>query len=451
MPPELTKPIEAATPEHEIRLNASALLAQAEGGHRPPPVAMGAEAFHGDLGEFIRGVAPYTEADPAAILAHALVYAGSVVGRSPYFEVEHTRHGLNEFIVVVGPTASGRKGTARDLVHGLFSDIDEKWVKNCTSPSVSTGEGLIHAIRDPQPANSPDDPGDPGVSDKRLHVIDSEFASTLKVLKREGNTLSPILRNAWDGTPLRTLTRSKPIRVAEPHISIVGHVTQHELVHSLGRLDASNGLANRFLWVVVRRSKVLPEGGRPPPELLTTFRAKLAERIRRGQTLGRIDRDSAAKALWASVYEQLTTDRPGLLGGILARGAPHVCRLSTLYALLDGRTEVAREHLEAALAFWNYCERSAEYIFGDALGDPLADDILLELRRRPEGMSRTEIRDYLGKHTSGGDITRALDHLRRENLAYSYSIDTGGRPAEQWHVTTSAAPEAASLPSLLSL
>ncbi|MBI4512277.1 MAG: hypothetical protein HY698_21770 [Deltaproteobacteria bacterium] len=46
---------------------------------------------------------------------------------------------------------------------------------------------------------------DPGVDDKRLLVIETEFARVLQVHTREGNTLSDIIRQAWDVLPLRRL------------------------------------------------------------------------------------------------------------------------------------------------------------------------------------------------------------------------------------------------------
>jgi hypothetical protein len=43
-------------------------------------------------------------------------------------------------------------------------------------------------------------------------------------------------------------------------------------------------------------------------------------------------------------------------------------RLSALYALLDKSAVVKADHLKAALALWEYCEASARFIFGEALG-----------------------------------------------------------------------------------
>ena len=86
-------------------------------------------------------------------------------------------------------------------------------------------------------------------------------------------------------------------------------------------------------------------------------------------------------------------------------------RLSLLYALLDGADQIGRPHLEAALALWSYAEASARYIFGDALGDPVADELLAALRGRPAGLTRTEISGHFGRHRRAEEIGRALTAL----------------------------------------
>ena len=48
----------------------------------------------------------------------------------------------------------------------------------------------------------------------------------LKVTKRQDNTLSAILRNAWDGKTLETLSKTAPARATGAHISIIGHITR---------------------------------------------------------------------------------------------------------------------------------------------------------------------------------------------------------------------------------
>ena len=80
-----------------------------------------------------------------------------------------------------------------------------------------------------------------------------------------------------------------------------------------------------------------------------------------------------------------------------------------VYALLDNSTHIDEAHLKAGLAVWEYCEASAVHIFGDALGDPIADDILRALQQAGSaGMTRTAIRDLFGRHRSADRIERRL-------------------------------------------
>ena len=65
---------------------------------------------------------------------------------------------------------------------------------------------------------------DPGIADERLMVIEDEFAQALKVMSREGNTLSPALRALWDRGDLGNLTKTSPARTTGALVSIIGHI-----------------------------------------------------------------------------------------------------------------------------------------------------------------------------------------------------------------------------------
>jgi hypothetical protein len=102
---------------------------------------------------------------------------------------------------------------------------------------------------------------DEGVEDKRLLILEPELAGVLKVMRREGNTLSPVIRQAWDDGTLQTLTKNSPMKATEAHVSIIGHITRQELLRHLTETEAANGFANRFVWLLAKRSKILPFGG----------------------------------------------------------------------------------------------------------------------------------------------------------------------------------------------
>src|SRR5262249_43648707 len=106
-----------------------------------------------------------------------------------------------------------------------------------------------------------------------------------------------------------------------------------------------------------------------------------------------------------------------------------------LYALLDRSSTIGAVHLLAAVALWQYVEESVHHVFGDSLGDPVADDLLRLLRSCPNGLTRTEIRDYFQRNTSAERIGRALGLLLKHRLARHEQQQTGGRPAERWFAT----------------
>jgi hypothetical protein len=73
-------------------------------------------------------------------------------------------------------------------VRRLLADADPAFAR-CLVGGLSSGEGLIAQVRDPLEDNDTQ-----ASADKRRLVVEPEFAQTLKVLAREGNTLSAIVR-----------------------------------------------------------------------------------------------------------------------------------------------------------------------------------------------------------------------------------------------------------------
>ena len=290
---------------------------------------------------------------------------------------------------------------------------------------LSSGEGVIFHVRD---STDRDD----GVGDKRLLIVEQEFAAAFKVMKREGNTLSVIIRQAWDNGNLRVMTRRDPLVATDAHISIVGHITKEELNRSLEDVDMFNGFANRFLWFCVKRSKLLPEGGQRPD--MSDLLVELTATYEHARTVKNMVRDGAtARSLWAEIYMELADSPPGLLGVVTSRAEAQMVRLSLLYALLDKRTTIGVEHLQAAKAVWDYAFASARYIFGRSTGDSLADKVLLILDAGPA--NKKDIYKALGGHASKNELDRALRDLETAGKAARRSIPTGGRPAEVWSKT----------------
>jgi hypothetical protein len=419
------------------------------------PTPMRPEAFHGLPGEFVAMVEPHTEADRHGLLVQFLAAAGNAIGRGPGYMADGAFHPTLLWPVLVGVSAKSRKGTAWSRVRETMEIADANWLTRIEG-GLASGEGLVYRIRDerrerrkPKKDETPGEDGlveevvDAGVHDKRLTVVETEFAQVFKVLQREGNTLSVVLRTLWDFGEAGGLTKRDPTRVSRGHLTTIGHCTVDELRSVVSAVDIANGLINRFVFCCVKRSKLLPEGGFVPKERLEQFASDLRDALREASTLdGALARSEEARELWADLYPRLTADEPGRLGQATSRAEAQVLRLSLIYAVLDGRSVIDTEHLKAALAVWDYCHASAGYVFGDSLADSLADRIRDGLQAAPAGLTRTQIRELAGGRESEERIEAALGLLERYGFAWMTTEDeTGGRPAERWWAATTTGEE----------
>jgi hypothetical protein len=338
--------------------------------------------------------------------------------------VEADRHFPNLFVALVGKSARGRKGTSWGYMIEMFRQVDKSWTKERVQPGLSTGEGLIQAIADNQ--------ADSNTADKRLMVFEDEFSNVLRVMSRWGNTLSTTLRSAWDGRKLQVMTRESPLRASGVHISIIAHTTQHDLDRYLNQTDIFNGFANRFVWGNVKRSKLLPNGGRVPKEQLSRLTEKLKKSVEFAKNQKEVGLSANAARLWTQTYPRLTAEAPGLFGAVTSRAEAQVRRIALIFALLDRSREVRSKHLLAALEVWRFCEDSARFIFGGRSTESVGARVSRILQEAKTKLTRTEISQALKHHVSSADITQALEELRENGLIRTKSIKTGGRSAEVW-------------------
>lgn len=385
------------------------------------------DALHGIAGEIVRTIEPHTESSTPALLLQLLCGFGAIIGRTAHFRVEADLHFAKLFVVLVGASSKGRKGTSWGQIRRLLTRVDEP-IAGRIVDGLSSGEGLIAHVQDQAKATgSKTEPATSNSADKRVIVVEPEFARVLKVMQREGNTLSSVLRNAWDTDILNVLTKSR-ITASRVHIAVIGHVTADELRRSLDETDTANGFANRFLWVMTSRSKFLPEGGSLSDAELDPFVERLREAKVNAQQCNCIGLDPAAEDLWIRVYPSISEGFPGLFGAITSRAEAQVRRIAMIYACLDRERVVRLPHLKAALAVWKYCEDSARYIFGEHTGNKVADVILTALYSNEHGISRTEIRDLLQRNTSASQIDAALKLLEEMGRIEVTSEVTGGKP-----------------------
>ena len=347
------------------------------------PAAPTSAAYHGVAGDLVGAVAEHTEADPVAILGTLLAMFGALAGNRRTFYLG-SQQAANVFVVLVGDSSRGRKGTAfsigRDMIGAAWPDWERILV-----PGLGSGEGLIGHLKRAAARDQPD---------HRALVLETEMARLLGVMKREGSTLSPTLRDAWDGVPLGRFLAREDSLVTNHNVGCLAHVTPAELRDKLTDTDAANGFGNRFLWLAVRRTRLVPFPGSPGP-LIAPHVEALHRAIAEAQAPGELVFTPAAAARWEQLYAELA-DRPryGLVGALTARAEAQVARLALVYALLDRSLVVDVDHLAAGEALWDYADRSTRFLFGDSTGDVVADYIRAHLADGPA--TREELRQATG-------------------------------------------------------
>ena len=369
--------------------------------------------FDGILGDAVKIVSPYTEADPVAILVSLITLVGSYFDKPTVYGGQP--HHANLFACLVGASARARKGTSLYVAKQLLSGVIER---PQTLSGIGSGEGLIDAIKDVE-AKANDDGSYSvvdGSDDKRVIVEATEFGTILKVIKRDGCTLSPVIRDAWDGKTLRITTKGSKLVATDPHVTIIAHVTTKELNNFFNAKgdESSNGFANRFLWVYSERSKRLPLA--PPLETIDGFESmteRLAVAIARGASIGNVTMTKDAERIYKSNYDHLTRSRKGLYESVTTRSEAQVIRLALILAVVDGSDEIDTRHITQSLSIWSYCDDSARYVFGDDDDESrLAIDVLSRIKNKP-GQTKSSYRPN-GK-VSANDLTTAIEYLIMTN------------------------------------
>ncbi len=395
-------------------------------------------AIHpGLIHDFISAATANSEADPSAVLGTLLTRLSVEVGRNPFMMIGDGRQHVNLLAAIAGPTGSGRKGTSAKPVERLFQLASQDYIPARTSPGpLSSGEGMIDAVKD-QVLNwvvdkkSKTGAGSwivvhPGVDDKRLFILTEELSSGLQAMAREGNTLSSIIRQIFDSGNLEPLTKSSKIKATGAHIGILGHITIYELNGLLQESEIHNGLINRFLWFCSRRQKVctFPE---PISDVdILNFQEEIKDIVRFSSNVGEIRHSRASRELWEEFYPGLSDSEGGFMGAVLERAPALVLRLAMLHCLSDCMEELTPKHLETSIMVWDYCEKSARYIFADKdVKNPLAKKILTLLEIKP--LSLTEIYNGLAKHFESKNIQATMKSLLERNKVFVNRMRTPGR------------------------
>lgn len=383
-----------------------------------------------------------SEADPVAVYFSFLVAAAAMIGGYRYIHIGDSKHNARLFAALVGASSRARKGTSFKPVERIIRATEEAYEKTTdsiketlaiTNGGLSSAEGLIWAARDEAEETKGKDsnPLWEGVEDKRLLVVEEELAQVFKVAKREGNTLSPLLRKAYDGGTLAPMTKNNRLKATNPHINVLGHITQYELKSVLTGDDVYNGLANRFLWVCVRRTKKMAFPQPMDGDKVLNIAIRLAGTMKwvKQSANAEITLDKAARDYWETQYPIISADRHGAIGAVTARDEAHTLRLALLFCLLDFGSLITTQHLKAAIAVINYSASSAEYIFTTPTDEsPDAQKLLAALGEKP--LTQTEISNVFGRNKNRNQLTELLTELQTLNKIRK--VTTKGEKRVMW-------------------
>ena len=385
------------------------------------------DCLYGLVGDIARAGSDNTEANPYAVAMSALAYLGAAMGRGPYTCIGDDWHHCNGFFLHVGRSARGRKGTAKKLIQRIakrVKEVSEHQAPHIHRGGLSSREGLAFMIHDGYRDGKDEVPP---VNDKRLMIVESEFANVLHQSKREGNTLSAALRDCWDGTSIKPAIKGQKMWASNPHIALMGDVTPTELLALMNGRELSNGFANRFLMIWAEGDKRNPFPKFTPTEVVNDLAQRVIGVLGFAGADRHVERDTMRMELspdaakrYAGLYHGELHDRSSSerVAGLLDRRAPVLIRLAMVFALTDQSTVIEVPHLNAALAWVRFWVESVKFIFQTAMDEAgaaqvsdAAQKILAYLTDKGQASRKELTIDCFGRHTSKSQIDQALDDL----------------------------------------
>lgn len=389
---------------------------------RPDPACL-----YGLIGDVAHAGGDTTEANPYAIAANMIAFMSCAVGRGPYMPVGNTWHHARQFLLHIGRSGRGRKGDAVALIRRIARAL--KALNQDATPQIHHGglssrEGLVYLIHDGYNEGKNEVPP---ILDKRLLVIESEFANVLHQSKREGNTLSPALRDCWDGVSMKPATKTSRLWATDPHISLIGAVTPSELLGLMASRELTNGFANRFMMFWAERTKMIAFPKATPQDVVDALAQRVLEVLEFCNAARWAEHDrmrvelspDASKRYEQLYYGELNDNTAGeRITALIERRAPMLLRLAMLFALCDKTTTVEVHHVNAALAWVRYSVESVKFIFASAADEfetaetnDAARKIVEFLEKQGETTRSDLTRHCFKGHTPKSRIDAALDEL----------------------------------------
>lgn len=395
----------------------------------------------GWLQDFRRWVEPTTDGALEGIFAVGSTVLGLALGRLVSVYYGRQTFG-NLYVLLIGETGTARKttlmGRGRDLLQRAFP---EDFLR--VTRSVGSGEGLLELFcRE----------GDPGqgrgantsfaaIPGQRVLLDEPELTNLLVKIGRSGTAnLQEILLALYDGEDFTPRTRSRPITVRSPSLSIITATTPQNLETRLDYVHIESGLIPRFATFVgtPRAPKAYPE---PPDEAQATqLTIELQNIFRLAQGMassGPFDLmlTPGSRALWDDLFNHYTSLQritPGSAAHILVRIPLQTMKFALLYAMQAGHAAIEQKDLERASLVGEYLSRTALLVSQGVMKVPIArvEDKILEALGQAggTGLPASRIHQIVGGRVDATTLHRALDSLVQLDLLEANNTASPGHP-----------------------
>jgi len=393
----------------------------------PPPVPDTDAMLYGIIGEIARAGAEGKEVHPVAVATACMSWLSAEIGPDICLLIGDTKHHANLYTLHIGRSARGGKGESMGLIKRirdrLTHDRQDHPLGQLHTGGLSSREGLAGAVHDGYKAGKEEVPA---VEDKRLWIIESEFANVLAQGKREGNTLLPALREVWDGGNIQPLTKGPGLWATRPHIALHGNITPGELAARIEAREINGGTFNRILMVWAERTRLVAHPAPTDSDVVDHFARRIEDGIRWARGSYPATRNSRrasltpqAAALWEALYPGLRKPHPAgeLIAAATERRAPICLRIALIHAVLEKSLMITPEHIRVGYAWAQYGAETAAYVLAGLGGQARNTDkerkLLAFLDQQPgkEADRRTLINTCFHGHIDAKTLDRVLHPL----------------------------------------
>lgn len=406
------------------------------------------EGLYGLLGSAAKTLCSGFRAQPELVMLSLMIRIcssipkGQVVFRNGAMITELRMNGIS--IMQTG----GGKGISEGRADLFISHAKNYTKKGTTeldlfakvhSGGLSTTEGIAYELRDAQES---EDSSVTISTDKRLCVIEEEFANIFTKCRSGESNLSQTIRTLFDGGDIAPLTKFNRVTCTNPHVCIHGHITPAEFLQSANKGHKENGFTNRFLIIFKVPKPVIPFPKDLDEEKLAPCAKQLAEAMDWCNTDERsiqLSEDSLSiwekEVLRVSAFGEIESTEANLM-----YRAPHyLAILACLFSALDRSHVIEKKHILAASAWVDFWHQSITYIF-DTEEENLRnqsrkehasivmDSILAVAKKlKTNSFKRTELTKTIGRKLTSKETNLALKDLQERPKPPIHVERTGSR------------------------